>query len=167
MNPIDPANLGKWFDACGATLVLYARQWLERGQAEEVVQDAFLQLMSQRKAPANVKAWLIATVRNAALSRLRSHLRQRKHNERLAAEQTQWFSTRPDDLIDAATAQEALAGLPDEQREVIVLRIWAGLTLQEISDITHQPVSTLFSRYQAGLAQLRKRMESPCEKKKD
>ena len=167
MSPIDPASLGTWFDACGAALVLYARQWLEWGQAEEVVQDAFLQLMSQRTAPDNAKAWLFTAVRHAAISRLRSHQRQRKHTERLASEQPQWFGARPDDLIDAATAQEALAGLPDEQREVIVLRIWAGLTLQEISDITHQPVSTLFSRYQAGLAQLRKRMESPCEKKKD
>jgi RNA polymerase sigma-70 factor (ECF subfamily) len=167
MNPIDPAILGKCFDAYGAGLVLYARQWLDVAQAEEVVQDAFLQMMSLRKSPQSEKAWLFTAVRNAAISRLRSQQRSRKHTERLAGERSEWFSARADDAIDAATAQEALAGLLGEQREVIVLRIWAGMTLQEIADVTGQPVSTLFSRYQAGLAELRKRMGSPCEKKMD
>lgn len=34
MSPIDPADLGRCFDAYGASLVLYARQWLETAQAE-------------------------------------------------------------------------------------------------------------------------------------
>ena len=167
MSPIDPANLGRWFDAYGAGLVLYARQWLEAAQAEEVVQDAFVQMMSLGKAPRSEKAWLFTAVRNAAISRLRSWQRQRRHVEQLAGERGEWFAARADDVIDAATAQEALAGLPGEQREVIVLRIWAGMTLQESANVTGQPMSTLFSRYQAGLAELRKRMGSPCEKKMD
>lgn len=167
MSPTDPANLGKWFDACGATLVLYARQWLEQGRAEEVVQDAFVRMMSLRKAPDSPKAWLFTAVRNGAISQLRAHERQRRHTQRLAIERPDWFCARPDDRIDAAAAQEALAGLPAEQREVIVLRIWADLTLQEISEITGSPVSTLFSRYRTGLGELRKRMGTPCEKKTD
>lgn len=165
MSPIDPASLGRCFDAYGAALVLYARQWLQAGAAEEVVQDALVHLMGQRKAPRSVKAWLFAAVRNGAISRLRQRRRQQRYVEQLAAQQAAWFQARPDDLIDAAAAKQALAGLPEEQREVIVLRIWAGLTLQEISDITGQAVSTLFSRYRAGLAELRKRMESPCRTK--
>jgi RNA polymerase sigma factor (sigma-70 family) len=165
MSPIDPASLGRWFDAYGAALVLYARQWLQAGAAEEAVQDAFVHLMGQRKAPRCVKAWLFAAVRNGAISRLRQQRRQKRQAEQLTAQRPEWFQTRPDDLIDAAAARQALAGLPQEQREVIVLRIWAGLTLQEISDITKQPVSTLFSRYRAGLAELRRRMESPCRTK--
>lgn len=165
MSPMDPASLSQWFDACAPALVLYARQWLDAGRAEEIVQDAFVQLITQRTPPASPKAWLFATVRNAAVSTLRSRLRHQRHAERLAAERPDWFRSQPDELIDAATAQAALADLPHEQREAIVLRIWAGLTLQEISDITGLPVSTLFSRYQAGLAALRKRMESPCTKR--
>ncbi len=167
MSAMDPATLAGWFNAHAAAAVLYARQWLDPGEAEEVVQDAFVHLMSLRTGPASAKAWLFAVVRNAAIDRLRSRHRHQQHAERIAAQRGEWFSARPDDLLDAVTAQEALMALPCEQREVIVLRIWAGLTLQEISGITRQPVSTLFSRYQAGLAELRKRMGSPCEKKMD
>lgn len=167
MSGTDPCQLSRWFDAYAPVLVLYGRQWLDAARAEEVVQDAFLQLMSQRRSPENVKAWLFATVRNAAISEIRSQQRRRRHAEQAAGDRPEWFSSRPDELIDAAAAQQALTALPTEQREVIVLRIWAGMTLQEISEITNQPVSTLFSRYKAGLAELRKRMESPCGKKND
>jgi RNA polymerase sigma-70 factor (ECF subfamily) len=148
-------------------LVLYGRQWLDAARAEEVVQEAFVRLMSQRHSPENVKAWLFVTVRNAAVSEIRHQRRHDRHSERAAAGKAAWFCARPDELIDAARAQQALTALPDEQREAIVLRIWAGMTLQEISEITRQPVSTLFSRYKTGLAELRKRMESPCGKKND
>ena len=58
--PIDPATLGGWFDAYGAALVLYARQWLDRGAAEDVVQDVFVRLMAQPggQRPAHLRAWL-------------------------------------------------------------------------------------------------------------
>lgn len=167
MSGPDPCQLGRWFDAYAPILVLYARQWLDAAGSEEVVQDAFLQLMSQRQPPENVKAWLFTTVRNAAISEIRSQQRRHRHTQRAVTERPTWFRSRPDELIDAAAAQQALAALPVEQREVIMLRIWAGMTLQEISQITGQPVSTLFSRYKTGLAELRKRMESPCGKKKD
>jgi RNA polymerase sigma factor (sigma-70 family) len=163
----DPCHLSRWFSAYTPALVLYARQWLEAARAEEIVQDAFLRIMSQRHVPENVKAWLFTAVRNAAISEIRSQRRRHKQTQRAMAETPTWFCCRPDESIDAATAQEALTALPAEQREVIVLRIWAGMTLQEISQVTRQPVSTLFSRYKAGLAELRKRMESPCGKKKD
>lgn len=165
MSPMDPTCLSRWFDACAPALVLYARQWLDLARAEEAVQETFLRLVSQRHAPENVKAWLFTAVRNRAIGEIRSWHRRHRHAEQLASEKTAWFCGRPDELIDAAAAQQALANLPAEQREVIVLRIWAGMTLQEISGITRQPVSTLFSRYKAGLAELRRRMESPCEKK--
>jgi RNA polymerase sigma-70 factor (ECF subfamily) len=52
-----------------------------------------------------------------------------------------------------------LANLPDEQREVIVLRLWSGLTLAEVAELCQAPVSTVFSRYRTGLAALRRRFE--------
>ena len=70
---------------------------------------------------------------------------------------------RPADLIESAEVQDALQSLPAEQREVIVLRIWCDMTLQQVADLTDQPVSTLFSRYRAGLAEMRRRLESSCK----
>jgi RNA polymerase sigma-70 factor (ECF subfamily) len=85
---------------------------------------------------------------------------------RLAQQRGEWFETRPDDLIDAAAAQEALAALPEEQRETIVLRLWAQLTFEEIRDITGLPLSTLFSRFKTGLSRLKQMMENSCQSKK-
>ena len=59
-----------------------------------------------------------------------------------------------------AAAQAAMTELPVQQREVIVLRIWGGMTLQEVADVVDRPVSTVFSRYRAGLAAIRKEMEN-------
>jgi len=165
MGQIEPSQLSRWFDACGPGLVLYARQWLPVGSAEDVVQDVFVRLASQRASPANVKAWLFRSVRNAAISRLRSRKRRASRERHAAAAQPGWFEQRPDELIDPTAAQEAVASLPDEQREVIVLRIWCGMTLQEIAGIVVQPVSTLFSRYQAGLSAVRRSLELSCKTK--
>jgi len=167
MGLIDPAALSRWFDVYGAALVLYARQWLSTDAAEDVVQEVFVRLLSQGRAPDHVKSWLFRSVRNAAIGRVRSQKRRCKYEGQRAADRQAWFEGRPDDLLDAAAAQSALLALPDEQREVIVLRIWAGMTLQEASQVTGQPVSTLFSRYRAGLAALRETMETSCKTQKD
>ena len=163
MSRIEPAQLKAWFEAHGSVLVLYARQWLPWASAEDVVQDVFCRLMNVAGRPDNAKAWLFRAVRNAAIGQLRSQRRRRRHESRTAIGATDWFDPKPDDLIDAATVQSTLASLPEPQREVIVLRIWADLPLREIERITGTPVSTLHSRYRAGLAALRNALEAPCK----
>ena len=166
MGPIGPAQLSEWFDALAPALVLYARQWMDAAPAEDVVQDVFVRLMSQRKAPANPKGWLFRCVRNAAISHLRSRSRRRRHHERLAAGGAAMFRPDPATAIDAAAAQEALTELPLELREVVVLRIWGQMKLREIAEITGRPVSTLMSRYQSALEKIRQRMVQPCKTNK-
>ncbi|HET6427803.1 MAG TPA: RNA polymerase sigma factor [Phycisphaerae bacterium] len=167
MESIGPEQLTRWFDAHAAAMVLYARQWLEAGRAEDVVQDVFVRLMTGRVRPANVRAWLFRCVRNAAMNELRRHRRRRARRERLGAERAGWFVSNPGDLIDAADVQAALADLPNQQREAIVLRIWGGLSLREVAEVTGSAVSTVFSRYRAGLAEIRKRMSKPCKTTND
>lgn len=163
MAGIDPTDLSRWFDRHSPSLVMYARQWLTGGLAEDVVQDAFVRLMAQRTPPKNVKAWLFRVVRNAAISGYRSQRRRQMREQHAGSRRVTWFEDRPDDLIDAATAQEALAALSDEQREPIVLRTWCEMGFQEIADLVGAPVSTVFSRYEAGLAAMRRRLELSCK----
>jgi RNA polymerase sigma-70 factor, ECF subfamily len=54
---------------------------------------------------------------------------------------------------------EAMADLPEEQREVIVLKEYQGLTFLEIADALDVPVSTVKTRLYRGLGQLRQRLE--------
>jgi RNA polymerase sigma-70 factor (ECF subfamily) len=163
---IDPAQLARTFDAHAATLILFARQWLGRSGAEDVVQDVFVNLMLQRRTPDNLKAWLFKAVRNAAISHARSASRRGNREERHAVARPDWFERSPEDLIDAGAAQRALESLAPEQREVIVMRIWAQMSLPEIAEVTGLAVSTLFSRYRAGLNEIKRIMESSCQAKK-
>lgn len=160
------AEVSGSFDAHAATLILFARQWLDRAGAEDVVQEAFISLMSQRRPPDNVKAWLFRAVRNAAISQARSSGRRVKREMRIAEGRGEFFEVQSEDLIDASAAEEALSRLGAQQREVIVMRIWAQMTLKEISEVTGEAVSTLFARYRAGLSEIKKIMESSCLAKK-
>jgi len=69
MAAIDPRELGRLFDAHGDALVLYARQWLEPGLAEDVVQDVCIVLAVQPQARAQPRAWLVRPAGNAASDR--------------------------------------------------------------------------------------------------
>ena len=167
MPQIDPAKMGSWFDAYAGRVVLYARQWLEAQWAEDVVQDVFIRLMAQGREPENVKSWLFASVRNAAISAFRSESSRRNRERRVAGESNEWFESHPADLLDAAAAQVALSKLPAKEREVIVLRIWGELTLSEIGEIVEMPLSSVHDCYRSGIAALRKTLESSCRNTKN
>jgi len=167
MRPIDPATLSQWFDAYSAELALYARQWLKADQAEDVVQDVFVRLGTQRRRPKSPKAWLFRSVRNAAISHLRSHRRRQRHEAASATAASAMFDPDPAAPIDAASAQRILESLSQALREVVVLRIWGQMTLREISEVLDRPTSTVFDLYRSALEQIRQRMTESCETKKD
>jgi len=152
-------NVGRIFDDHGRALVLYARQWLDDGDARDAVQEAFVRLLRREVAPTNMLAWLYRAVRSAAIDSLRCEGRRQRREREVASERSAWFEPRPEDAIDTAAVQTALATLPEKQREVIVLRLWSSLTLAEIAEVCQTPVSTVFSRYRAGLAAIRERLE--------
>lgn len=158
----DETTLRGWFDAYGAAMVLYARQWLDPTLAEDVVQDVFVRLLENTRRPQNVRAYLFGAVRNASINELRRRHRHARHHERFGAMAPSWFEPRDDERLDAHLAEAALLALPDDQREIVVLRIWGQLTLTELAGIVGMPISTVFARYRAALATLRKRMTGTC-----
>lgn len=158
----DEAELTRWFEAHAASLVLYARQWLRRGAAEDAVQEVFVRLLLQPARPRNVKAWLYRAVRNEAISVWRS-TRRREQRERVVSPGEAWFEPHDAAEIDAESVTNALAKLPPQEREIVVLRVWGGMTLQEVSDLVGAPVSTVYLHYRAALAKIRERLGVPCE----
>jgi len=143
--------------------MLYARHWLSDDLAQDAVQNAFARLMGQWRAPRDVQAWLFRTVRNDAITRLRRQERQSRHGRLISTQQPIWFESRPEDLMDARTAQEILMTLPPAQREVVLLRIWGQLSLKQIGRIVGHPLTTVHSRYRAALAAIKERMQQSCE----
>jgi RNA polymerase sigma-70 factor (ECF subfamily) len=158
-------DLESAFAAHAAALVLYARQWLDRAAAEDAVQEAFVRLIGLPGAPDNVQAWLFKAVRNVAIDQARAGARRGARELSIARGRADWFDPRPADLIDARAAQDALHTLPIGQREVVVMRLWGQMTLAQISAVTGDSVSTVFTRYRAALDAVRKIMESTCSNK--
>jgi RNA polymerase sigma factor (sigma-70 family) len=142
----------------GRGLVLYARQWCEC--PEDIVQDALLELILQRKRPERVAAWLFRVVRNGAISAGRSARRRTQREQRSSASEA-WFDNTST-ALDAAAASEALAMLAPELREVVVARIWGDLTFTEIAEVSGASTSTAQRRYEQGLRELQVRLERPC-----
>jgi len=157
---MEPSQLGRLVNEHAAALVLYARQWC--AGPEDVVQDAFLKLAALQTAPLQPVPWLYRVVRNAAISTLRALYRRRKHEAILAERIVPWFLPNDDTELDAQAATQALAALPDIERETITLHLWGGLTFQEIADVMECSHSTAHRWYLAGLARLRERLQVTC-----
>lgn len=121
-----------------------------------------MRLLRQDRLPGQVRGWLYATVRNLSISRLRSSARRRAREEASGQSASAWFEDDPGGLIDGRAAQRALAALPDDEREVVLLRVWGGMTLQEVGQIVGASIPTVFRRYQSALGRLRQEMEAPC-----
>ena len=157
---MDPTVLGQLVDEHAAALELYARQWC--AAPEDVVQDAFLKLVSQQSTPRNVVSWLFRVVRNQAISAWRSAQRRRKHEAIAGERQPQQLFANSRAALDGEAAAAALQSLPDDQREVITLHLWGGLTFAEIADVTGSSASTVNRWYLAGLEHLRERLDVSC-----
>src|SRR5262249_44076441 len=140
-----PEQLGQLLNAHAAALTLYARQWC--AIPEDIVQEAFLKLVTQPVTPTNPVPWLYCVVRNGAISASRT-ARRREHYETLAAAESQaWFEPAEHSGLDGETATLALQNLPIQQREVIVAHLWGGLTFEQIGELINSSASTAHRWY--------------------
>ncbi len=105
-------------------------------------------------------------VRNLALNASRASHRRRQHEAEAAVRRESWFTASADDRIDAAAATEALSGLPIEERETIVARLWGGLSFEEIARLTGSSTSSVHRWYHQGLAALREKLGATWRKNK-
>jgi len=164
MSALGPEELSRLLDEHGRGLVLYARQWCDT--PEDVVQDAMVLLVRQAVRPENAVAWLYRVVRNGAISTLRSAERRTRREAAVAHRREPWFDASESDRLDAQQAARALAELPIEQRETIVARLWGGLSLEQIAEMTGSSTSSVHRWYQKGLAALQERLGEKCPEKK-
>lgn len=154
--PIGAKLIGGLLDEHGPALVLFARQFCKC--PEDAVQEAFVKLARQPRPPDAPVPWLYRVVRNAALSASRAERRRRRREERVAHDRPDWFVSGHEEAIDARLASDVVADLPDEQREAVVLRIWAGMTFEEMAAVAGVTSSTAHRRYSAGIESIRERM---------
>ena len=176
--------LASLYDRHGdAVFAAASRLTSDRGVAEEVVQDTFLALWDRAESYGprlgSLSAWLHTIARNRTVDRLRAAGRRpglfplsaaagegEDDNgalERLAATGVVVAAGRgapsPDSAVVAGEVrmmlQHALAGMPDEERTVIVLAYREDLTQSEIADRLGWPIGTVKTRTRRALRRLR------------
>lgn len=124
--------------------------------AEDCMHDVFVRLWQQRNYRSergSLRSFLIACVRNEALSRRRAAARHREIEEREAALQPS-VDFEVVDHVEAARVRRALESLPAEQRSALELAYFGGLTHREIATKLGEPLGTIKSRLALALRRL-------------
>lgn len=123
-------------------------------EAEDITQNVFAKLMrainkyEERAVPFD--AWILRVARNAALDHLRA-------KRAIPTEEVRLTDTgRAETALDRGQAlREALEGLPEDQREVLVLRHIVGLSPNEIADTLDKSESSVHGLHHRGRRSLR------------
>ena len=147
---------------------------LTRDEADtrDLLQDVFVKLARDPELLAGVRdehAFLIRLAHNAAIDLIRRRGTHDKTREQFAAEIISPFApaSDPDEQTFRAALAGALAELPPEQSAAVHLKLWAGLTFEQIADALDIPLNTAASRYRYGLDKLRERLRPIYEELKN
>lgn len=156
-------NWTDWFDRHAAAMLLLARQRVaNRADAEDVVQEAFTRFWPRHQEVTDAKAYLYRCVRRSAADFRRAKGRRGVREQRVAIDATATdgplFGRDPEVAERQGQIEAALWQLPTEQREVVVLKIWAELTFAQISEVLDAPANTVASRYRYALNALRDKL---------
>ena len=130
--------------------------------AEDVVQDAFLRAIRHFGGfrGGDMRAWLLTIVRNTCYSWLRRHRTDTQATEydEMAHDAPRTVDDPESEMLRGALREaldQAIANLPIEFREVVILRDVQGLSYSEIAEVAGIPVGTVMSR----LSRARQRLQ--------
>ena len=166
----DEAALAELYDRVGGIAYGLAHRVLrDEALAEDAVQEAFLGLWRSAGSfvPERAKAstWILTLVHRRAVDLVRRE--QRRRSEPLegapepqvgSSEEAAWLR------LERERVQQALAQLPDQQREAIELAYYGGYSQSELAERLGQPLGTIKSRMFAGLSRLRELLDDGTEK---
>ncbi len=173
----DVEALSLLYDRHARAVYAFAAHAIGRSEAEEVVQDCFVRLWRRAgqfdARRGSFTAWFMAIAQNRVVDELR-----RRGKGRIAAEQIEsvlmeavdpaadpeeeaWQRTQSDRLV------QALRELPAEQRRVLVLAYFGGLSQSEIAVGLGLPLGTVKKRIRLGLQKLRTAFAEGAEEQRN
>lgn len=168
----DRAAFGQLFDRYHQlALNLAARVLNERHEAEDVVQEVFLQLWrdasSYRQERGKVSTWIVAIARSRAIDKLRSRNARRVVDPVGDDEEMQDIlervsdpAVRPDDLDNQLVVRQAFGSLAVDQRVAIEMAYYEGMSQSEIAEALREPLGTIKTRIRSGLLRLKQALSS-------
>lgn len=163
----NPAAMDLLYDRYNRPVYSFAYRMLaDREQAEELLQEVFLRAWRRCSRFSDTRgsliSWLLSITHNMAIDELRKQ--QRRPRKAESAEPDVLLGTLQDTAVPVETqailadrqqmVRAALAELPDNQRTVLELGYFSGLTQREISEQLNVPLGTIKTRMRLGLRKL-------------
>jgi len=162
----DSTALSQLYDRFSPLLLALSRRVLnDPADAEEVLQEVFLQVWNQaskyQQSRSSVSTWLVMLARSRSIDRLRSRqskdrtltgLKEQKPKDRTSAKGVR-------NVLETerrARLQEEMQALPDEQRRVLELAFYEGLSQSEIAATDDIPLGTVKTRTLLAMKKLRR-----------
>jgi RNA polymerase sigma-70 factor (ECF subfamily) len=169
----DARALALLYDRYSGMLLGLARRILgDAADAEEILQEAFLQAWKQagRYDPSrsSVSTWLVLLTRSRAIDRLRSR-NVRDRTLTAVQQEGRGGHTSPEGMGDVFRQERGrrlrreMGVLPPEQREVLEMAFFRGMTQSEIASRTGTPLGTVKTRSLLAMRKLRKALREDIE----
>lgn len=160
----DPSAMTKLFDAYGGMVYSVALRVLrDSARAEDLLQDVFFQLWRKPESfvssRGSLGAWLLVVTRNRAIDILRRK-RPTESVDDYPLASTVNLATEVEREAMLRKVRAILTDLPAEQRNILELAYFEGLSHTEIAERTGQPLGTVKTRMRSGLMSLRKALQA-------
>src|ERR1700722_2903956 len=135
----------------------------DENDTRDLLQDIFIKLAREPgllQGAHNERAFLIRLAHNLAVDSIRRRATRDRTKENFVAERISLFAptSDPDEVFLRKELAVALGELPEEQRAVVHLKLWEGLTFEAIAEALDLSPNTAASRYRYGLDKLRDRL---------
>jgi RNA polymerase sigma-70 factor, ECF subfamily len=159
-----PDDLERLYDEHAPALFAFLLNFTrDENDTRDVLQEIFIKFARQPDllaAARDERAFLIRLAHNAAIDQMRRRATRSKQHGQFGAEQISAFAPThdPDEAAFRSELSAALGELPADQRAVVHLKLWTGLTFEEIAATLEIPLNTAASRYRYGLDKLRARL---------
>jgi RNA polymerase sigma-70 factor (ECF subfamily) len=153
-----PDEWRSWLRENGPRFLLFSRQQTRTdSDAEDVLQDALVESW-QRAGKMPDDALVFATIRRRAIDLARSSTRRAIREEESGPAEP-WFSPDVEQRETQRVMEEAVKQITPIYRDVVVLKMWGGLTFQQISETLGIPLNTAASRYRYAIEELRETLK--------
>ena len=145
-------NWYAWLKANAARYLLFARSQARcEADAQDLIQEVLVEVWRRSAGEEPEDALVFRTIRRRAID-LGRRTDRRVRREQAARD---WWQPPEEEAGGDAELESAVQALPARLREVVLLKIWGGLTFAQIADTLGVPLATAASRYRYALEHLR------------
>jgi len=159
-----PADIERLYDEHAQALFAFLLNFTRHeADTHDLLQELFVKLANRPELLDNVRderAFLLRLAHNLAIDLIRRRGTREKNYEQLANVPAPIFApaAEPDERAFREALSAALGEIPSDQRAVVHLKLWGGLTFEQIAALLGIPLNTASSRYRYGLDKLRERL---------